>query len=397
MQPDSTIFLLIGNCQFVGEFVLMEQSAMHNAPQLSDRKKWIDNLRWITILTVVVFHVFYYYNNIGQDAMFSRLPANPAAEGGKTAVTFAGIFQYFVYQWFMLLLFVISGMCARYTLQTKTLHQFMKSRVRKILVPSTLGIFTIQWIGGWIITRKFLAGEEAAQIPGFVKYLISVASGTGALWFCHVLFVACLVLALIKHIDKKCRLEALGEKAGIFAAAGLVVIMIGAAQILNIKMIPTYRFGYDTMAFLFGYYVFSSEKLLEQLKKYGWICLIIGAGFWVWHFVTFYGQMYSDAAVQNSWISIVHAWFTVLGILGVAQKLEFENTFSKYMCKTNWGIYINHILIMIVLNTLLEPIAANLPVAGIYAIELVVTLTVSIGLWEVLKRIPVIKYVLYGL
>ena len=52
---------------------------------------------------------------------------------------------------------------------------------------------------------------------------------------------------------------------------------------------------------------------------------------------------------------------------------------------------------MIVLNTLLEPIAANLPVAGIYAIELVVTLAASIGLWEVLKRIPVIKYVLYGL
>ncbi len=67
------------------------------------------------------------------------------------------------------------------------------------------------------------------------------------------------------------------------------------------------------------------------------------------------------------------------------------------MCKANWGIYINHILIMIVLNTLLEPVAANLPVAAIYAIELVVTLPVSIGLWEVLKRIPVIKYVLYGL
>ncbi|MCQ2614092.1 MAG: hypothetical protein MJ183_10875 [Treponemataceae bacterium] len=87
----------------------------------------------------------------------------------------------------------------------------------------------------------------------------------------------------------------------------------------------------------------------------------------------------------------------MFGFLGVAQKLDFENSFSKYMCKANWGIYINHILIMIVLNNLLEPIAANIPVVVIYAIELVVTLPVSIGLWEVLKRIPVIKYVLYGL
>ena len=375
----------------------MEQLNAQSSNQLSDRKKWIDNLRWITILTVVFFHVFYYYNNIGQDAMFSRLPANPAEEGGKAAITFAGIIQYFVYQWFMLLLFVVSGMCAKYTLQKKTLRQFMKARVRKILVPSTLGVFTIQWIGGWIITSKFLVGPEAENIPGFIKYFISVASGTGALWFCHVLFVACLVLALIKLIDKKCRLEALGEKSNIFVAAALVIIMIGAAQILNIKMVPTYRFGYDTMAFLFGYYVFSSEKLLNQLKKYGWICLLIGLGFWVWHFVKFYGQLYSDAIVQNSWISIVHAWFTMMGILGVAQKLEFENKFSIYMCKTNWGIYVNHILIMIILNTLLEPIAQNLPVAVIYLIELIVTLPVSIGLWELLKRIPVIKYVLYGL
>lgn len=120
-----------------------------------------------------------------------------------------------------------------------------------------------------------------------VKYIISVASGTGALWFCHVLFVACLVLALIKLIDRKCRIEALGERANIFFAAAFVVVMIGVAQILNIKMVPTYRFGYDTMAFLAGYYIFSSEKVLSQLKKFGWICLVIGAGFWVWHFIKF--------------------------------------------------------------------------------------------------------------
>ena len=86
-----------------------------------------------------------------------------------------------------------------------------------------------------------------------------------------------------------------------------------------------------------------------------------------------------------------------MGILGVAQNLEFENKFSAFMNKTNWGIYVNHILIMIILNTLLEPIALGLPIAVIYLIELVVTLSVSIGLWELLKRIPVIKYVLYGL
>ena len=52
---------------------------------------------------------------------------------------------------------------------------------------------------------------------------------------------------------------------------------------------------------------------------------------------------------------------------------------------------------MIVLNVLLEPVAANIPVAVIYLIELVVTISVSVGLWELLKRVPVIKFILYGL
>ncbi|MBQ0163176.1 MAG: hypothetical protein KBS84_08490 [Treponema sp.] len=88
-----------------------------------ERKRWIDNLRWITILIVVIFHVFYYYNNIGIGAMFPGLPANPAVEGAVPKITFAGIVQYSVYQWFMLLLFVVSGMCAKYTLQKNHLKR----------------------------------------------------------------------------------------------------------------------------------------------------------------------------------------------------------------------------------------------------------------------------------
>lgn len=363
-----------------------------------ERKNWIDNLRWITILIVVVFHVFYYYNNIGASAMFERLPKNPLIEGGKASITFAGLFQYGVYQWFMLLLFVVSGICAKYTLQKKSIRQFMKDRIQKLLVPSTLGVITIQWIGGYLITSKMLTGQEAESIPCFVKFIISVASGIGALWFCHVLIVACLVLCLIKIIDKKCRLEALGEKANIFVACALVIVMIGASKILNIKMIPTYRFGYDTMAFLLGYYIFSFEKVLNQLKKFGWICLIIGMGFGIWYFKRFYGTSYSDLTVQNDWVSIIHAWFTMMGILWFAQNFyNFENKISSYMNKAGWGVYVNHILIMLIFNTLISPVVMNLSVWLLYILELVVTLSLSIGAWEILKRIPIIRYFLYGI
>lgn len=51
------------------------------------RKNYLDNIRWITILIVVAFHVFYYYNNIGVTPMFAGLSDNTAVPGTPAAVT----------------------------------------------------------------------------------------------------------------------------------------------------------------------------------------------------------------------------------------------------------------------------------------------------------------------
>ena len=105
------------------------------------RKHYLDNIRFLTIFFVVIFHVYFYYNNIGTEAMFAGLKPY---EG---AVTFAGIYQYFVYPWFMLLLFVVAGISARYALEKRTERQFLKERVDKILAPSTLGVLAWQYAG----------------------------------------------------------------------------------------------------------------------------------------------------------------------------------------------------------------------------------------------------------
>ena len=93
MQPEFTIFLKV-------EKVLIGGFDMSRI----NRKNYLDNIRWITILVVVIFHIFFYYNNIGVTSMFMGLADNPSVEGAAPTITFAGIYQYAVYQWFMLLL-----------------------------------------------------------------------------------------------------------------------------------------------------------------------------------------------------------------------------------------------------------------------------------------------------
>ena len=364
---------------------------------MKQRKAWLDNIRWMTIVLVVIYHVFYYYHNIGIDPMFKGLAPNPAVEGEKAAVTLAALFQYFIYPWFMMLLFVVSGIVAHMVLQKKTIKEFLSGRMHKLLVPSTLGILTIQWIGGYLISLNFFTADQKAATPGLVRYLIYCATGIGALWFCQVLFVCCLLLALIKKFDKNDRLSALAGKTSLPVLFLLAIVVVGAAQLLNTP-ITTYRMCLYPLAFLLGYYVFSHENVQQTVKKYAYLLLAIGILADIAYIIKDYGSYYASNEVQNDPVAVIAAWFMVLGILGSAQRvLNFSNSFTSYMNKAGWGIYIVHINVMLLTNTLLMPMAETLPMGVIYLTELVAAFGASILLWELLHRIPIVRWLLFGI
>lgn len=364
---------------------------------MEERKAWLDNIRWMTIVLVVIYHVFYYYHNIGVDPMFQGLAANPAAADAKAAVTPVAVFLYFVYPWFMMLLFVVSGIVAGIVLQKKDMKAFLAERVNKLLVPSTLGILTLQWVGGYLISFNYFTAEQKAGIPGPVRYLIYCATGIGALWFCQVLFVCCLLLALIKKIDKNDRLTTLGAKTTLPVLLLLTVVVVGAAQLFNTP-ITTYRMCLYPVAFLLGYYIFSNENVQLTVKTYAPLFLVIGIAADIAYIIKDYGTYYASNEVQNDPVAIICAWFMVLGILGIAQRVcNFSNSFTSYMSKAGWGIYVIHINVMLLTNTLLKPFTATLPIGIIYLIELVAAFGVSIPLWEICRRIPAIRWLLLGI
>ena len=101
------------------------------------RKFYIDNIRYFTIITVVLFHVFYIYN--GQDI--------PGVLGPFHKNQIQDIFQYIVYPWIMVILFIISGMSSRIYL--KSYKNFIRDKTVKLLVPSTIGLLVFGWAQGY--------------------------------------------------------------------------------------------------------------------------------------------------------------------------------------------------------------------------------------------------------
>jgi fucose 4-O-acetylase-like acetyltransferase len=96
----------------------------------SMRKYYLDNIRWITIVLVVIYHVIYMFNGVQTYGVI----------GPFEDVQYQDSLLYLLYPWFMLLLFVVSGMSSRYYLEKHTEKEFIRSRTRKLLVPGTIGV-----------------------------------------------------------------------------------------------------------------------------------------------------------------------------------------------------------------------------------------------------------------
>ena len=351
------------------------------------RKIYLDNIRWATVLLVLVYHVFYYFNAQGVLGGFEPF----------SQVQYQDAILYFVYPWFMVLLFLIAGMSARYALQKRSGKEFFKERTVKLLVPSTLGLFVFYWIQGYFNVR-IGGGMEwmPADMPRFVLYLICVPSGIGPLWFIQMLWIFSGLLLLLRKIDKPDRIYRCFQRVNAWTALLFLPLIWASAQVLNTPVITVYRFGIYFTAFLLGYYVFSHEELQESLGRwavfFGVAAVILGIVY-TWYY---FGTNYAEDACLKSLFTAVYLWIAVLAVLGCGKRwVDWENRLCKFMTRQSSGIYMLHCFVMTpVCWALRYPL--GLPAAAVYLLGAILTFILSIALNEILRRIPVVRFLVLG-
>ena len=125
---------------------------------------------------------------------------------------------------------------------------------------------------------------------------------------------------------------------------------------------------------LLGYYVFSNQELIKKLEKISIQLSLISVVTGICYVYTYYGQNYTDNKILNSFFTNLYLWIMILSIMGIGSKfLNFKNKFTVYMTKNNFNIYILHIVILI--GTIIV-----LPI-----------------LIEIVKRIPIIRFMVLGI
>lgn len=347
------------------------------------RKIYLDNIRWATVILVLIYHVFYMFNGVG---ILGGIP------GAVNIAAFDWI-ACMIYPWFMALLFVIAGMSARFALQSRTEKLFIKERARKLLIPSTLGLLVIHWITGYLNIKM---GGGLEYIPPALVYPISAISGTGPLWFIQMLFLFSCILVLFRKIDKADKIWTLCRKANLLVLLLLFLFIFGAAQILNMPVLTMYRFGIYFTAFLIGYYVFSHEEVRKIIEKVRIpiLCLAIISA--VFYALRYGGSNFTSSDCLQSMITNFYLWIVILAIIGCGKKYFNQETgFTRYMTKSSFGIYILHYPVLIITCYTLY-YYFNFPAIWNYVIAFAIEIIMTFAAYEVIKRIPLLRYLVLG-
>ncbi len=354
------------------------------------RKYYLDNIRWMTIVTVVIYHVLYMYNSEGILGGLGQITS--------LKVQYYDAFMYLVYPWFMPVLFVVSGICSSLYLERHSEKEFLRSRTAKLLVPSTLGLFVFYFLQGYVSMSLGTAFADLAEagMPKIGVFLVMAASGSGVLWFCHLLWLYSVLLLLIRRIEKG-RLQARCEHTPLWLIALFVFPVWGAGQILNTPVIVVYRGGWYMAFFFLGYYVFSREEVMEKLKKAAVPLICVAGALCAAFTVRYFGENYADVPINRGAMYAACAYFGSLAVLaGMARFGDFRSRFTGWMSRKSFGLYVFHYLgISSTALFVAKPKLLSAPLC--YLLSLAAGFAFGFGLYEIISRIPVYRWLVLGI
>lgn len=229
---------------------------------------------------------------------------------------------------------------------------------------------------------------EAANIPAFDALAYMVYP-----WFMALLFVVAGVSARYS-LQKRTGKQFIKERADkllVPSTLGLFVIH-WITGYFNM-----YRFGIYFASFLIGYYVFFHDEVQKILEKacLPLLCLAVAGA--VCYTFYYFGSNYTSPECLQSVVTNLYLWIVILAVFGCFRRyFNRETSFTRYMTGSSFGIYILHYPILLGTGCVLHTYF-HLPAVWNYGIALMAEMVMTFAVYEGIKRIPVVRYLVLGI
>ena len=112
--------------------------------------------------------------------------------------------------------------------------------------------------------------------------------------------------------------------------------------------------------------------------------------------VTTFGQDNTSPQYLGSPLNCLYGWLMCLAMIAwFRTRFDRTSAFAGYMTRSSFGIYIVHYLVIASLGYMMK-VYTDLPPVAMYLILGVAVFTLSPLIYEIIRRIPVIRWCVLG-
>jgi len=354
----------------------MERAMESRKPRLD----WIDNLRWLVIVLVVLVHVCVTYSGLGGWYYKEETSLDLAS----VLVFFA--FELFSQAFFMGFLFLLAGYFVPAAYDRKGAGRFVLDRLARLGAPAAIFVLVLHPLTE-LIKKSFLRPPlRWADIPGFYGWYfgnLQFLRETGPLWFAVALLVFCLVYAGARRsagvLGLRRAREARGQPVSHWTVAALIAIMAAASILVRlVQPIGTSWYNMQlcffpqyVILFLVGLWSRRSGFLSSVPYAFGmrWFRLALAVGIPVWGALfalggalsgneeAFAGGLRWQAAAYALW----EAFFCVGICLGLIvlyrERANSRGRLTGFLADNNFGVYVLHTPLLVAVSLALRSLA----------------------------------------
>lgn len=373
------------------------------------RLYFIDNLRWLMIIFVVLMHVNVTYSMLGGWYYIEKAKLDMFEQ------IYFGMYGTFTQAYFMGFLFFIAGYFVPSSYDRKGSGQFVKERLIRLGIPTLLYMLvihplTIAIMNHYMHWNMDFGGWYVKLIRTF-KFL----SESGPLWFAFALLIFSLVYAAVRRL--MCRTSKQEQKTGtvtskqilavalfisVFAYGVRCIFPIGSS-VMNMQLCFFVQY---IVLFILGT-IFLRRNLLQTIPyKLGitWFkyTLIIGTIFWFIMMTVFVDKTKGIDSIggRGTWQSAAYAFWESFFCVGVClglivwfrDRFNAQGRISKFLSDNAFGVYVFHTPLLVLISMLMKDVVMY-PFFK-YLIVAVVTIPLCFLVSHLLRKIPGVGYVI---
>lgn len=312
----------------------------------------IDWLRVIAIFLLIPFHAGRIFD---ADGFYIKNAAlSPVIEEG---------IHFFLGQWRLALLFVLSGIGTFYALKRRTMGQYLLERTTRLFLPLVAGILLV--VPPQIYYRNLFEGRIEGSYLSFYPTFFRGISPEGNfewahLWFLAYLFVyATLVLPLFVYLRSdngqvlvKLLVKVFRHRCGIYLLA--IPLALGELALrgrfngMQTLIGDWANLLFYGLLFIYGYLLVNSEDLFETLRLNRRTSLMLALCL----LTSQYAMRWTLTAPENSyaiqnllWVTLaaIGTWFWICTFLGYAQVyFNRDSRLLQFLVPLIYPVYIFH-------------------------------------------------------